>query len=158
PPRPDVGEAITAGPTHLTRFSLTTAVSGTALPSTVLSFDCRLRVSASTRARRIVAVAFLPSCRTEVVLITHLSPSFVQAPSPKPPVASKIHERTFLAAGSQPTQWVARPTETPRAVVENVPVSQFWLSAQDTDSCSPMPFSSSAAQSPTIHSSPRRCS
>src|SRR5262249_47002902 len=145
-------------PPHLSRFSLNTGVSGTALPSTVLSFACRLMVSASTRARMIVAAAFLPSCSTDVVLITHLSPSFVHAPSPKPPVASKIHARPFFAAGSQPTQCVALPTETPRAVVENVPVIQFWLALQDTDNCSPMPFSSSAAQSPTIHSSPRRFS
>jgi hypothetical protein len=95
------------------------------LPSAVRSLDCRLRVSASTGPTTIVAVAFLPSWRVDVVLMTHLLPSLVQAPSPKPPVASKIHDRIRLVTGSQPIQWVALPTETLLTVAVNVPTRKF---------------------------------
>src|SRR5262249_55825753 len=105
------------------------------LPSTVLSLDCRVRVSLSPRPRTIVAVAFLPSCNTDLVLMTHLSPDLLQAPSPKPPVPSKIHDRTFFASGSQPIQCVASPTVTPLTVALNEAIRKFWLSVQDSDRC-----------------------
>src|SRR5262249_32721616 len=101
--------------------------------------------------------AFFPSWRVEVVLTTHFLPSRVQAPSPKPPVASKAHDRMRLAAGSQPIRFVILPMGTFLSVVENVARRKFWLSVQAIASRSTPPSSASPVQVPIAHSSPRRC-
>ena len=48
-------------------------------------------------------------------MTTHFLPSWVQEPSPKPPVASKIHDRMRFVSGSHPMRCVARATGTPGA-------------------------------------------
>src|SRR5262249_38658032 len=133
-------------------------LSGTRLPSIIRSRNCKARVSASTCVTMNVVAAFLPSCKVDVVLRLHLLPSLLQVPSPKPPLASNIHDRSCFVVGSQPIHWVAPPTEVSRNVDVNVASRKFWLSAQVTDSRSTWALLPSSAQSPTAHSRPRKCS
>src|SRR5262249_48739090 len=113
-------------------------------------------VSESTGAMTTEPVTFLASGSVMEDLIVHFLPSCVHDPSPKPPASSKLHERTFLAIGSQPIQTFMLPSEKCLSVVAKVPVMKFWLSAQTRDkrSTSPLPFS--PAQSPMAHSRPRK--
>src|SRR5262249_45415966 len=117
-----------------------------------------LIVSASTGARTNVAAAFFPSGRTTDVLTTQFLPSSDHELSPNAPVASKIHDRTRFASGSQPIHCLAVATGTPRAVVETVPVMTPWFSAQSNESRSPSPVPVSPDQSPTSQPRAPRCS
>src|SRR5262245_57297789 len=86
-----------------------------------------------------VALAFLPSGKTVEDLITHLSPSADQVPSPKAPESSKLHERIRLACGSQPIHCLALPTATSLTVVEKLPTMKFRVSVHESDTCSTAP-------------------
>src|SRR5262252_1825339 len=101
-------------------------------------------------------LTFLASGSVMEDLTVHFLPSCVHDPSPKPPAASKLHERTFLAIGSQPIQTFMLPREKCRRVVANVPVMKFWFSAQTRDRRSTSPLCDSPAQSPMAHSRPFR--
>src|SRR5262249_14448938 len=69
----------------LTRFILTGLGSGTDLPSTVNLVICQVMLSLSVLVTTLVAVTFWPAAVRAVVLTDHLSPSFDQTASPKPP-------------------------------------------------------------------------
>src|SRR5262249_10793926 len=99
-----------------------------------------------------------PSESTMVDLMTHLSPSLVQALSPKAPVSSKLHDRTRLLRGSQPIHCLALPTDTLFTVVEKLPTMKLRVSVQASETCSTAPSLASLAHSPMAHSRPRRCS
>ena len=68
------------------------------------AFAEKVTVSASTTVITSVAVAFFPSGVVAVVLTVHLFPSWAHVASPNPPFAWNDHERTFLAAASQPSR------------------------------------------------------
>src|SRR5207302_861650 len=110
---------------YFARFSLISFMSGAALPSTMRSVDWKPTLSWSMRVTIFVAVVLLPSRWVFVALISHLSPSFVQVASPKPPVVSKVQERIVFATGSQPIHWVASPRDTSLKVVVNVLIRKF---------------------------------
>src|SRR5262249_22454496 len=99
-----------------------------------------------------------PSCRTVDDFMTHLSPSLVQAASPKAPESSKLQERMRLACASQPIHCFALPTETFFTVVEKLPMMKFQVSVQLSEMCSTGPWVLSLAHSPIAHSKARRCS
>src|SRR5262249_19154901 len=69
----------------LTRFIFTGLGSGTDLPSTVSLVICQVTLSSPVLVTTLVAVTLLPAAVRAVVLTDHLSPSFDQTASPKPP-------------------------------------------------------------------------
>src|SRR5262245_42457264 len=97
---------------HFRRFRRTSFSSGTSLPPILRSFDESDRVSASMSVRTLVADALTPSRRTTAASNVQVLPSRDHDPSPKPPLVSKVHERTFFASGSQPIHVVPPPTST----------------------------------------------
>src|SRR5262249_58619194 len=132
-------------PFSLSRFIRTAFVSGRALPSTVRFTDCQVSVFASSRVTTFVAATRLPSRSVELVLMTHLSPSRAQVPSPKPPLDSNVHERICLAAGSQPIICVTSPTGTPFTDAPSDQRMKLPFFVQENTACATSPLSSASA-------------
>ena len=105
-------------------------LSGIALPSVVRSLACQLMVSASIRVTMLVAVIFLPSLRIAVLLMVHLLPSRVQAPSPKPPPVSKDMVVAQKPENVEPGDLFRDCAECPELVV--VPSGDFVMGSNDT--------------------------
>src|SRR5262245_48431684 len=143
---------------YLSRFIWTAFVSGRALPSIVRFVDCQLNVFSSRRVTTLVADTFFPSRSVDVLLMSHLLPSRVQTPSPKPSLDSNVQERMCLALGSQPIHCVPSPTGTPLTEAENDERMKLPLPVQENRACTASPFSSfssASAQPPISHSSSR---
>src|SRR5262249_35451122 len=108
-----------------------------------------------------VADSFFPSRIVDVLLTSHLLPSRVQTPSPKPPLDSNVQERMCLALGSQPIHCVPSPTGTPLTEAENDERMKLPLPVQENGPATASPSSSSSspsAQPPISQPSSRSCS
>src|SRR5262245_38979890 len=103
---------------------------GSSSPSMVRSVDCHVNVSLSTGARMLVAVSSPPSACTPDDSITQRLPSRVQAPSPKPPSSSKIHDRSWPVRGSLRITCVALRL-LPGVLIEIWQRIEFFLSSQE---------------------------
>src|SRR5208337_1555342 len=113
-------------------------------------------VSASTLVTTFVVVTLLPFAKLELVLMIHLLPFFDQVPSPKPPSASKLHERICLAAGSHPIHCVPFSRVASLCSTVRVATMKFIAGAHSKETRPTAPPAVSSTHSPITHSSPRR--
>src|SRR5215831_16863644 len=142
--------------TQGTRFILISPTSGSALPSSVRSFDRHVIASGPLRVMMFVAASFFPSGRIAFVLIIHWSPSLLQVFSPTEPSGAKLQEWILEVAGSHPIHSVERDTKVSFTVTSCVEIRKLPSCDHSKVAWSISGPSPSSTHSPIAHSSPRR--